>query len=193
MNALASIEQGLLGLGYEAGALHRAYSFADVLDPVAETRTVALAAFTQTPESFRSAAFGVVEDEFDSGAAVMANRALGAPIFFSVDGNDVGVWAVGARQAPRLLERVPLGQLSDLFDRYRGSWTPQALHRAKAVRLPSGLVQVDFIDLDLLPAIERRYPGGVERKAQDAMPWFGFSRLFLAFSSVNAVPTVRDQ
>ncbi len=155
MNALASIEQGLLSLGYDAEALHRAYSFADVLDSAAQTRTVALAAFTQTPESFRSAAFGVVEGEPDSAAAVMANRALGAPIFFSIDSSDVGVWAVGARQAPRLLERVPVGQLSELFDRYRDSWTPQALHRAKALDLPRGPVQVDFIDLGLLPAIEQ--------------------------------------
>ncbi|WP_338810410.1 DNA methyltransferase [Agrobacterium leguminum] len=155
MNALASIERELLGLGYSAEALHRSYSFADVLDSTAQTRTVALAAFTQTPESFRSAAFGVVEGELDSATAVMANRALGAPIFFSIDGSDIGVWAVGARKAPRLLERVPAGQLSELFDRYRVSWTPQALHRAKALDLPRDPVQVDFIDLNLLPAIER--------------------------------------
>jgi hypothetical protein len=155
MSALASIEQCLRGLGYEAGALHRAYSFADVLDPAAETRTVALAAFTQTPESFRSAAFGVVEDAPDSAAAVMANRALGAPIFFSIDGDDVGVWAVGARTAPRLLERLPVDQLPALFARRRDSWTPQAIHRAKALGLPRGPVQFDFIDLGLLPAIEQ--------------------------------------
>ncbi len=155
MNVLASIEHGLRALGYEATALHRAYSFADVLEPAAETRTVALAAFTQAPESFRSAAFGVVQDEPDSGAAVMANRALGAPIFFSIDADDVGVWAVGARQMPRLLERVRVDQLVDLFDRYRERWTPQALHRAKAIGLTRGPVQVDFIDAGLLPAIEQ--------------------------------------
>jgi hypothetical protein len=155
MNALASIEHGLHALGYEAETLHRAYSFADVLDPAAATRTVALAAFTQTPESFRSAAFGVVQDAPDSSAAVMANRALGAPIFFSIDADDVGVWAVGARQTPRLLERVRVDQLGDLFERYRDRWTPQALHRAKAIGLARGPVQVDFIDAGLLPAIEQ--------------------------------------
>jgi hypothetical protein len=154
MSVLVSIERELLGLGYSADALHRAYSFADVLDSAAQTRTVALAAFTQTPESFRSAAFGVIEGGSDSAAAVMANRALGAPIFFSIDSTDVGVWAVGA-QAPRLLERVPVDQLSDLFSRYHDSWTPQALHRAKSLDLPRGPIQVDFIDLGLLPAIEQ--------------------------------------
>lgn len=165
MNALASIEQELLGLGYGAEALHRGYSFADVLNPSAQTRTVALAAFTQTPESFRSAAFGVVENEPDSAGAVLANRALGAPIFFSIDGRDVSVWTVSARQAPRLLERVPVRQLSELFDRYRDSWTPQALHRAKALDLPRDPVQADFIDLGLMPAIEQE----VRRKLHQTM------------------------
>lgn len=169
MSALASIEQGLRGLGYEAAALHRAYSFADVLDPAAETRTVALAAFTQTPESFRSAAFGVVEDAPDSAAAVMANRALGAPIFFSIDGDDVGVWAVGARASPRLLERLPVDQLPALFARYRDSWTPQALHRAKALGLPRGPVQFDFIDLGLLPAIEQEVQHKLHRTMAEVL------------------------
>lgn len=169
MSALASIEQGLHDLGYEAGVLRRAYSFADVLDPSAETRTVALAAFTQTPESFRSAAFGVVEDAPDSGAAVMANRALGAPIFFSIDGNDVGVWAVGARTAPRLLERLPVDQLPYLFARRRDSWTPQAIHRAKALGLPRGPVQFDFIDLGLLPAIEQEVQHKLHRTMAEVL------------------------
>jgi hypothetical protein len=164
MSVLASIERELLGLGYSADALHRAYSFADVLDSAAQTRTVTLAAFTQTPESFRSAAFGVVEHEFDSAAAVMANRALGAPIFLSIDSREVGVWAVGA-QAPRLIERVPVDQLSGLFGRYRDSWTPQALHRAKSLDLPRGPIQGDFIDLGLLPAIEQE----VQRKLHRIM------------------------
>ncbi|KJS44035.1 MAG: hypothetical protein VR71_07555 [Roseovarius sp. BRH_c41] len=168
MSVLVSIERELLGLGYSADALHRAYSFADVLDSAAHTRTVALAAFTQTPESFRSAAFGVVEGEPDSAAAVMANRALGAPIFFSIDSSDVGVWAVGA-QAPRLLERVPVDQLSDLFGRYRDSWTPQALHRAKSLDLPRGPIQVDFIDLGLLPAIEQEVQHKLHRTMAEVL------------------------
>ncbi len=168
MSVLVSIEQELLGLGYSANALHRAYSFADVLDSVAQTRTVALAAFTQTPESFRSAAFGVVEGGSDSAAAVMANRALGAPIFFSIDSSYVGVWAVGA-QTPRLLERVPVDQLSDLFGRYRDSWAPQALHRAKSLNLPRDPIQADFIDLGLLPAIEQEVQHKLHRTMAEVL------------------------
>lgn len=58
---IAAIVSGLGGLGYPAEALLSDYSFADVLSPAGETRQVALAAFTQTPPSYRTAAFGVVE------------------------------------------------------------------------------------------------------------------------------------
>lgn len=168
MSALVSIERELLAIGYSADALHRTYSFADVLDSAAQTRTVALAAFTQTPESFRSAAFGVIEGEPDSAAAVMANRALGAPIFFSISSNEVAVWAVGT-QSPRLLEQVTVDQLPELFSRYRNSWNPQALHRAKSLDLPRGPIQFDFIDLGLLPAIEQEVQHKLHRTMADVL------------------------
>ncbi|MDT1115697.1 hypothetical protein RNI00_30135, partial [Pseudomonas aeruginosa] len=84
------------------------YGFADVLGDGDGIHSVPLAAFTQLPESFRSAAFGVVEDDADPAGAIMARRALGAPVFFSIDGDSVGVWSVGARTAPTLRQRVAL-------------------------------------------------------------------------------------
>lgn len=165
MTALASIERGLLDLGYAAEGLFRDYGFADVLGDGDGIHSVPLAAFTQLPESFRSAAFGVVEDDADPAGAIMARRALGAPVFFSIDGDSVGVWSVGARTAPTLRERVALAELPQLFDRYRAHWNPQALHRAKALGQDAGPVQYDFVDLGLLPAIETE----VEAKLHQAM------------------------
>lgn len=165
MTALASIERGLLDLGYTSESLFRDYRFADVLGDGEGIRSVCLAAFTQLPESFRSAAFGVVDDSVDPAGAIMACRALGAPVFFSIDGDSVGVWSVGARAAPTLRERVTLAELPALFDRYRAHWHPQALHRAKALGQDAGPVQYDFVDLGLLPAIESE----VEAKLHQAM------------------------
>ncbi|KIQ70200.1 Methyltransferase domain protein [Wenxinia marina DSM 24838] len=149
--------------------MHRAYTFADVLETDAATRTVALAAFTQTPESFRSAAFGVVENVQDSAAAIMGSRALGAPIFLSIDGDSVGVWAVGARGAPRLIERVPVKRLPELFARNRDAWTPQALHRVKAAGHARDVVQIDFVDLGLLPAIEHEVQNKLHQTMADVL------------------------
>lgn len=165
MTAIARIERELLDLGYPADGLFRDYKFADVLSAGDDTRTVSLAAFTQLPESFRSAAFGVVNEGIDPSGAIMERRALGAPVFFSIGDESVGVWSVGARSTPTLRERVPIAELPQLFRRYRDQWNPQALHRAKALEQQGGPVQFDFIDLGLLPAIESE----VEAKLHQAM------------------------
>jgi type I restriction-modification system DNA methylase subunit len=163
MNALPAIEKELRGLGYQS--LVRDYNFADVLSAGGEERRVALAAFTQAPESYRSAAFGVII-ESDDPAAVANRRALGAPILFSIGESDIGVWRVGAEGAPRLLERVNLEALSDLFLRNAERWLPQAVHRAKSLGQSHPAYQLDFVDLGLLPAIEHEVQDKLDRLLQ---------------------------
>ncbi|HEX7946795.1 MAG TPA: SAM-dependent DNA methyltransferase, partial [Phenylobacterium sp.] len=148
MTALRKIESALDRLGYSSDRRLRDYAFADVLSPAGDARDVDLAVFTQLPESFRSAAFGVIVGSADPAEAIMSRRALGAPVFLSIDPDgEVGVWAVEARNRPRLLERVSLDHLDDLFARRAESWSPQALHRAKAQGAAHGIYQLDFVDL----------------------------------------------
>jgi hypothetical protein len=155
MSALRKIEDAFDRLGYSSERRLRDYAFADVLSPAGDARDVDLAVFTQLPESFRSAAFGVIGASDDPAAAIMARRALGAPVFLSINpSGDVGVWAVETHRRPRLLERVTVDQIDDLFLRHADSWAPQALHRAKAQGATHGAYQLDFVDLGLLPAIE---------------------------------------
>lgn len=93
MSALQTIERELRRLGYAAEALIRDYSFSDVLSAAGEERRVDLAAFTQVPESYRSAAFGVISGPADD-TAIADRRALGAPILLAIGRDDVGVWRV---------------------------------------------------------------------------------------------------
>lgn len=166
MSALCKIEAALDRLGYASDRRLHDYAFADVLSPGGEVRAVDLAVFTQLPESFRSAAFGVIAGAADPAQAIMERRALGAPVFLAIDpSGEVGVWAVGARAQPRLLERVTLDQIDDLFARHADSWSPQALHRAKAQSAARGVYQLDFVDLGLLQAIESE----VQVKLQDVL------------------------
>lgn len=152
MNALKIIEKELRGLGYRSEALIRDYRFANVLSS-GENTSVALAAFTQMPESYRSAAFGVITDA-DAESTISSRRSLGAPILLAIGGSDVGVWRVSPDGMPRLLERVPLPNLPDLFKRNSENWSPQSIHRAKSAGRGPGSYQLDFVDLGLLPAIE---------------------------------------
>ncbi len=161
MNVLQTIEAELRQLGYASEAIFRDYSFADVLSATGEPRQVELAAFTQVPESYRSAAFGVVADDREE--ALIERRALGAPILFSIGQLDVGVWRVGAQGAPRLIERVKLDALQDLFQRNAERWRPQAVHRAKSLGQAQTAYQLDFVDLGLLPAIEHEVEAKLDR------------------------------
>lgn len=162
MNAVQVIERELRKLGYTPEALIRDYSFADVLSTAGEERRVDLAAFTQTPESYRSAAFGVITDAVDE-TAVSGRRALGAPILFAVGKTDVGVWRVSAQGAPRLLERVSLDALPELFARNAERWRPQTVHRAKSLGQSQAAYQLDFVDLGLIPAIEHEVEEKLDR------------------------------
>lgn len=162
MNALRVIEKELRSLGYKAQAIIRDYKFADVLSVSGEVRSVDVAAFTQTPESFRSAAFGVIAGEHDE-TAITSRRALGAPILFSIGRRDIGVWRVNAEEPPLLIERVGLHAVSELFSRHAEHWKPQAVHRAKSLGQTKVAYQLDFVDLGLLPAIEREVEAKLDR------------------------------
>ena len=162
MTALARIEAGLRAIGYRPESLIHDYSFADVLSEAGEEQCVALAAFTQVPESYRSAAFGVITGTHDADA-VLRRRALGAPILFSISPEDVGVWRVGAEGKPRLSERVPLDQLDALFERNADNWNPHAVHRAKSLAQTQTAYQLDFVDLGLMPAIEHEIEVKLDR------------------------------
>ena len=162
MTTLAKIEAGLRAIGYRPESLIHDYSFADVLSEAGEDQCVALAAFTQVPESYRSAAFGVITGAHDADA-VQRRRALGAPILFSIGQEDVGVWRVGAEGKPRLTERVPLDQLDALFARNADNWNPHAVHRAKSLGQTQTAYQLDFVDLGLMPVIEHEIEVKLDR------------------------------
>lgn len=164
MNAVNAIAASIQATGYRQEAIVRNYAFADVLGSAVETRTAALAAFTQTPPSYRSAALAVVQAEGrESLDLVQAFRALGAPLLFVVEGNDITVWQVRNIAPPRVLERLTVAELPALFERNHDIWHPDAIHRAKSVGAVEKGYQLDFVDLGLLPAIEGEIHAKLDR------------------------------
>ena len=93
MNPLDTIADAVRCTGYRDEAIFRDYAFADVVDPLSATRTVPLAAFTQTPPSYRSAAMAAVSPRHPiTPDWVNAHRSLGAPLLFVVEGAHVSLW-----------------------------------------------------------------------------------------------------
>lgn len=155
MTPVELFEQAAQATGYRPEALVRDYPFADVLDSDGATRTVAFAAFTQTPPSYRSAALAMVEQGLeDDIAIVQRHRSLGAPLLFVVSAELVSVWQVRAGGAPRRLDQVALSEVPALFDRHRAEWQPEVIHRAKSIGSIDRAFQLDFVDIGLLPAVE---------------------------------------
>ncbi|MEW5704370.1 MAG: N-6 DNA methylase [Pseudomonadota bacterium] len=155
MNAVDIIAKAARSTGYRDEAIVRDYAFVDVLDPADTTRTVSLAAFTQTPPSYRSAALAAVSvGDGDTLELVKVHRALGAPLLFVIEGDQVSLWQVRGDAPPRVLERLPVNDLPALFERHRETWRPDAIHRAKSIGAIDRSYQLDFVDLGLLPAIE---------------------------------------
>jgi hypothetical protein len=170
MNAVETIAVAARATGYRAETIVRGYSFADVLVPAATTRKVPLAAFTQTPPSYRSAALGVIESEGrDPLGVVKEYRALGAPLLFVAERGDVTVWQVRNDDPPRILDRLPVNDVPALFERNRDTWRPDSIHRAKSVGAVEKGYQLDFVDVGLLPAIEGEIHAKLDRLLVDTL------------------------
>jgi type I restriction-modification system DNA methylase subunit len=176
MNALQKIEVASKRLGYSADAIQYDYGFNQFASGDTGLRKAALAVFTQTPASYRSAAFGVATGETgDAAVIVEQHRALGAPLFFVIDHDQVSVWQVYGEGPARLIERTPLGELDNLFDRHQESWAPDSIHRAKSIGKFDSTYQLDFVDAGLLPAIEGQVHQKLDRLLNEVIASIGLS------------------
>jgi hypothetical protein len=157
-------------LGYRGDAIRRDYIYSDVWVASGGTRSVPLVAFTQTPPSYRSAAFAVIEGAAESAQTVVrGHRALGAPLFFVIEGEMVSSWQVYARQAPRLLDRFAVDRLPERFLAHRDEWAPDVIHRTKSIGRVDTSYQLDFVDVGLIPAIEGETHIKLDRLIREAV------------------------
>lgn len=159
------------GLGYREDAIRRNYAYSDVwAGPGAMARCVPLAAFTQTPSSYRTAAFAALSlEEGVPEALAREHRALGAPLLFVIDPEGVSLWQVYAEGPPRRLERATLDSLPALFAANKTAWAPDSIHRAKSIGRLEPMYQLDFVDVGLIPAIEGEIHTRLDRLLQDAL------------------------
>ncbi len=157
-------------LGYREDAIKHDYAYSDIWAPTGGTRSVPLVAFTQTPPSYRSAAFAVAEGSVDAAQNLVENhRALGAPLFFVIEGDNVSSWQVYAKKSPRFLDRFAISRLPEVFHRHRDDWAPDVIHRAKSIGRVDGAYQLDFVDIGLIPAIEGEIHVKLDRLIREAV------------------------
>jgi hypothetical protein len=102
-------------------------------------------------------------------ATVREHSALGAPLFFVIEGEQVSVWQVYANGPPRLLDRVKWDAVEHLFETKRPVWGPEAIHRAKLIGQVDRSYQLDFVDIGLMPAIEGHIHDKLDRLLTEAL------------------------
>lgn len=170
MTLLDRIEGEFLKLGYRADTLRRDYAFSDVWGESGATCRVAFAAFTQTPPSYRSAAFAVIEAAPQFAAeAIRVRRALGAPVFLVIEPDQVSAWQVHAKAAPERIAAFPADALASFFAERAESWAPDRIHRAKSIGHFEPEAQLDFVDLGLIPAIAGEIHSKLDRLIREAV------------------------
>ena len=153
MNAIAAFSHAFQKLGY-GKTVARNYRYADILESTAPLRTVALAVFTDTPFSYRNAAFGVLDDCADPERQVLSHRALGAPIWLCIQGDRVEVWNTKGPNGAVRETAYALDALDDLFTVKADMWSPDRIHRAKSAGLWDAPEQLSFFEHGLIKAIE---------------------------------------
>ena len=130
-----------------------------------------LAAFTHSPPSYRNAALAAIELTHDTAPddVVEEYRALGAPLFFVIEGQNVTVWQVHAKVRPSIYHRGTLDQLHALFSANRKLWEPKRIHNAKTFGSLNNSYQLDFIDAGLMLAIEGEIDGKLDRLLNETL------------------------
>jgi hypothetical protein len=120
-----------------------------------QTRTVEWAAFSQNPPDARSACLAGANLPIGFGEKdAEAFRGLGAPTLFGCSDGRM-LWYQHEVGGSRLLEGVEARHVPNFFEAHRAEFAPQRIYRAKtSARFDAGR-QLDFVDLGLMPLLER--------------------------------------
>lgn len=156
-----SLRPHLLDCGYAEDNLVDDLVFAD--------HPGSLAAFSQRPFDSRSACI-LAWDEPDNALLnirLAHARQAGAPVVFICSGNELHWWKQGAVNQPSEYLRVPAPQIEGFFREHHDDLAPQTIYRAKTLGRFDVTHQREFVDLGLMPAVEREMGEVIQRLLLD--------------------------
>ncbi|PIX26684.1 MAG: hypothetical protein COZ68_00540 [Deltaproteobacteria bacterium CG_4_8_14_3_um_filter_43_13] len=170
MNALESIHNELNRLGYVDNLLQEDYVFDDAAASETRELTIPLAAFAQWPPSYRNACIGVLSANGQSGPRhISMYQTLGAPMFLEAFPDHVDRYRIEATGEAVFLESIPARDIRQAFKLNKKKWSPEAIFRAKAIAKVSEPVQLDFVDIGLLPALKGMIHAKLDRLLKDIL------------------------
>lgn len=164
VDILARVRNELNQLGYVDELLRQDYVFDDASATGTRELRIPLAAFAQWPPSYRNACIGVLTANGRSGLQhVSGYGTLGAPMFFEVLQDRLDRYRVEASGQACFLESISVRDIHGAFETNRKKWAPDTIFRAKAITPLTAPVQLDFVDIGLLPALKGMIHGKLDR------------------------------
>ena len=149
------VTNALRSIGYRDDLLVPNYEYADVAGDSYTLHKISLAGFAQTPISYRNACVGVVVANGARGAEqIRQHRALGAPMIFQIESSSISRWKMTRSGDPIFIENIAQNQIENAFSKNEQKWKPESIFRAKSISLDVKPIQLDFIDVGLMPALE---------------------------------------
>jgi len=164
IDIFSKVRDELKRLGYVDKLLRQDYAFDDASVAGTLELHIPLAAFAQWPPSYRNACIGVLTANGQSGPQFVTEyRTLGAPMFFEVVKDRLDRYRIEASGQASFLESIPARNIHRAFEVNREKWAPDTIFRAKAITPLTDPVQLDFVDIGLLPALKGMIHGKLDR------------------------------
>ena len=160
----------LQGCGYQSSNALRDLSLSG-------SRVAALAGFAQRPFDTRSACFVAMDVTTQPNQDAFACRSVGAPITFLCHENRL-LWWKQTESGPSEFEQVPANHLDGFFQEHKADFHPQTVYRAKTLGRFDKMYQRTFVDLGLMPLVEKETGQAIEQlllrsvaRLRDLLSW----------------------
>ena len=155
-NIYEQVKRGLRALGYEGALLQEDYEFTDFLSPNLSLKRIKLATFSQDPPSYHNACFGVTISNGQRGATLVSEYcSLGTPQIFEITTSGISRWKIVSHKGlPECLGSIEADHIYNYFNSHR-ELEPNNISRIKALRKDGEAYQLDFLDIGLLPLLDR--------------------------------------
>lgn len=128
----------------------------------------ALVGFSGRPWDTRTACVAAVDAEQDSKETAARCIPIGAPTVFVCQPSSIDVWRL-TPTGPTARRSLPPNEIGGFFETHKNELSPKAIHDAK-MRLPvSRARQMQFVDISLMPAVERKAGDTLHRLVEGAI------------------------
>jgi type I restriction-modification system DNA methylase subunit len=146
--------------GYTGPRLAQDYPFDDQI--------ARLVGFFDKPWDARSACVAAVDANGDSRQAAQQCLTLGAPTVFVCDHDAIDCWKL-ASQGPAEAKQIKSQDVEGFFRTHKNDLSPESIYHAKRGDRGPAARQLWFVDIGLMPALERRAGETLHRLVEGAI------------------------